>query len=219
VLAIPVSLTAQQVVFSTDVAANRFGPVIPITDTDFTSLAPPLLAYDGLRNEAILGHDTPSEFILPPMIAVVNLTTGSFTKFVGLGLGEINGIAVDSEDRIVATDTSFDANVQFYNLAKKTHLTVPLPGGGDASPFTGTSITYDSVNKFFLVAQKFSATGSGSSIVVYDTEGNFEESLDGFDFTGTGNVFPVHIAINPNTRSGFVDGPDEQDHNIQSFTY
>jgi hypothetical protein len=54
---------------------------------------------------------------------------------------------------------------------------------------------------------------------VYDTQGNFVESVDGLSFYGTGNVFPVHIALNPGQRSGFVDGPDLTVTDNQSFTY
>jgi hypothetical protein len=33
------------------------------------------------------------------------------------------------------------------------------------------------------------------------------------------DMFPVQIAINPKTRTGFVDGPDTDDTDIQSFSY
>lgn len=220
VLAVPTTLDGQQVVFSTDVGANTFGPLLPVLDADFNFEAPPVLAYDGLRNQAILGHNTNSQFLVPPKIGVMDLTTGSFRKFTGLGIGVIDGIAIDSKDRIICTDTSFDGGVQFYNLAKNTRVSHILPGVTQTDDSSrGQRIEYDPVNKLFLIAQQFSSTGTGSSIVVYDTEGNFVESVNGLNFTGTANVFSVHLAINPSQRTGFVDGPDSEVRTIQSFTY
>jgi hypothetical protein len=150
----------------------------------------------------------------------MDLATGKFSKFTGLGLGVINGIAVDPQDGIACTTTSFDASVQFYTLATKKGVSVRLPNADENSLFAGQHIVYDSVNKLFLVAQPFSSSASsGSSIQVYDTKGNFVESVDGLSFFGTGNVIPVHIAINPNKRTGFVDGPNTDDTEIQSFSY
>lgn len=220
VYAVDVSNKQQPIVFATDVRANKFGPLIPVLDIDFDFGGPPVLAYDGLRNQAILGHDTNSQFIVPPKVGIVDLTTGTFTKFNGLGLGVIDGVAVDSDDHVICTDTSFDGAVQFYNLAKRTQVSHIMPGVTETDDSSrGAHIEYDAVNKLFLVAQPFSATGSGSSIVVYDIDGNFVESVDGLNFNSTGNVFPVHIALNPSKRSGFVDGPDPEVRNIQSFTY
>jgi len=172
-----------------------------------------------VQNQVVLGHQKNSQFIVPPMVATMNLKTGEFNKFTGKGLGVINGVAVDPQDGIACTTTSFDASVQFYTLATKTGINVRLPNAGENSLFAGQHIAYDPINKLFLVAQPFSSTGSGSSIQVYDTAGNFVESVDGLSFSGTGNVFPVHIAINPLQRTGFVDGPALDDTEIQSFSY
>ena len=76
----------------------------------------------------------------------------------------------------------------------------PLPGAGSQAQ-SGTDVEYDPVNKLFLVGQPFTSTGaSGSSIQVFDTKGNFVESINGLSLP----VSPTPIAINPNTRSGFV---------------
>ncbi len=221
VYALSTSLTAPPVVFSSNVRRNTFGPVIPITDPVFTTEAPPVIAYDNVRNRAILGHDFPSPFILPPRIAFVDLTTGAFAKRTGLGLGVINGIAVDTEDNILCTDTSFDSGVQFYDLNRGTSINVLLPGATqDTSTASGADIAFDPINKLFLVAQTF-ANGSltdGSAIQVYDTAGNLIETIEGLNFQGGFNVFPVRIALNPARRSGFVNGPDLTK-SLQSFTY
>ena len=219
--ALSVDTNVSPVVFSSNLADNTFGPLIDVTDPDFTQEAPPVIAFDPVRNQAILGHDKPSPFILPPVIGFVDLATGSFVKRTGLGLGVINGIAVDSEDGILCTDTSFDSAVQFYNLSDFTGISVFLPGHDPQnSTASGGDIEFDPINNLFLVAQAFSngQLDNGSSIHVYDLEGNLVESIDGLNFKGGDNVFPVHITLNPNRRIGFVNGPDLTT-SIQSFNY
>src|SRR5436190_10521120 len=221
VYALSVSTNVSPVVFSSNLADNTFGPLIDITDPDFTQEAPPVIAFDPLGNQAILGHDKPSPFILPPIIGFVDLTTGSFVKRTGLGLGVINGIAVDSEDGVLCTDTSFDSAVQFHNLSDFTGISVFLPGHDPQnSTASGGDIEFDPINKLFLVAQAFSngQLDHGSSIHVYDLMGNLVESIDGLNFQGGDNVFPVHITLNPSHRIGFVNGPDLTTA-IQSFSY
>ncbi len=219
VYAVDTSTNRRPVVFSSNVAANTFGKTFAVLDTDFNFEQPPVIAYDNVKNRVVLGHQKNSQFIVPPIVGTMDLATGKFSKFTGLGLGVINGIAVDPQDGIACTTTSFDASVQFYTLATKKGVSHRLPNADENSLFAGQHIVYDSVNKLFLVAQPFSSTGSGSSIQVYDTKGNFVESVDGLSFFGEGNVFPVHIAINPNKRTGFVDGPNTDDLEIQSFSY
>jgi hypothetical protein len=221
VYALSVDLNVNPVVFSSNLADNTFGPVIDITDPDFTQEAPPVIAFDPVGNQAILGHDKPSPFILPPVIGFVDLSSGSFVKQTGLGLGVINGIAVDSEDGILCTDTSFDSAVQFYTLDDFTGISVFLPGHNpQTSTASGGDIEFDPVNKLFLVAQPFSDghLNNGSSIHVFDLAGNLVESIDGLNFQGGDNVFPIHISLNPNRRIGFVNGPDLTTA-IQSFSY
>ena len=221
VYALSVDTNVNPVVFTSNLADNTFGPLIEITDPDFTQEAPPVIAFDPIGNQAILGHDKPSPFILPPLIGFVDLATGSFVKQTGLGLGVINGIAVDSEDGILCTDTSFDSAVQFYTLSDFTGISVFLPGHDpQTSTASGGDIEFDPINKLFLVAQAFSdgQLNNGSSIHVFDLTGNLVESIDGLNFQGGDNVFPIHISLNPNHRIGFVNGPDLTT-SIQSFSY
>jgi hypothetical protein len=219
VLARDLSTASVPFLFSSDVAANTFGPVIQIVDKDFNFEEDPVVAFDSKTNQAILGHHTLSQFIVPPKIRMVDLTTSVGHEFIGKGLGLINGIAVDSADGVLCTTTSFVPEVQFYNLSTETGSSQSLPGATD-SLARGQAVEYDSVNKLFLVAQPFTSTGTtGSSIQVYDTKGNFVESINGLSFNGTGNVFPVHMALNPSLRMGYVDGPNTNGTEIQSFTY
>lgn len=206
-------------VFSSNVGANTFGPVVSITDPDFVSGGEPPMAYDDLNNQAILGHATLGNPFIPGKMATVDLATGTFTKFSGVGLGDVNGIAVDPTSGTACTTTEIDFSVEFYDLATKTGFSQPLPGALNQF-FSGADVQFDPVNKLFLVAQPNSSTASsGSSIHVYDALGNLVESIDGLSFSNASNVVPAHIALNPGKRIGFVDGPDPGVTQIQSFSY
>jgi len=206
-------------VFTSNVAANTFGPVIEVTDPDFTSGANPGFAYDSVRKRAVLGHSTLGNPFIAGKIATVDLTTGAFTKFTGVGLGDVNGLAVDSSTGTACTTTEIDFSVEFYNLATQTGFAQPLPGATNQF-FSGADVEFDPVNHLFLVAQPNSSTASsGSSIHVYDVSGNLIESINGLNFSNAFNVVPAHIALNPGKRIGFVDGPDIAAGQIQSFAY
>jgi hypothetical protein len=203
-------------VFSSNVAANTFGPITKITDSNNFGSVPPPIAYDSHTNQAILGGG-PGCFGCLPVIGLVDLTKGKFTEFIGIGFGFINGIAVDSQDGIFCTTTEDDAGVEFYNLARKTGFTEQLPGSGGNQFNSGADVEFDPIHKLFLVAQPNSSSGNGSTIYVYDTGGNLQETLNGFNFSNAFNVIPVHIALRPSNRSGYVDGPGNGE--LQSFTY
>jgi len=223
VYALSVSTNVNPVVFTSNISDNTFGQAFEITDFNFITEAPPVIAFDPPRNQVILGHDKPSPFIEPPLVGFLDLATGAFEVETGLGLGVINGVAVDSEDGILCTDTSFDSAVQFYDLSDFTGsgISVLLPGADpQTSTASGGDIEFDPINKLFLVAQAFSdgKLNNGSSIQVYDLVGNLVESIDGLLFQGGDNVFPIHITLNPSRRMGFVNGPDLTTA-IQSFNY
>jgi hypothetical protein len=206
-------------VFGTNVAANTFGPVVKITDSyDFGSVPPPM-AFDTKTNQALLGGG-PGCFDCFPVIGVVDLVKGTFSTFEGIGFGFVNGAAVDPDDGILCTDTEDDATVEFYDLATQKGFTVILPGSQGQQIYSGADIEYDPIHKVFLVAQPVSSSSpTGSTIYVYDTEGNVLETLNGFNFSNTFNVIAMHIALHPNLRAGYVDGPDQNVTEIQSFTY
>jgi hypothetical protein len=203
-------------VFSSNVAANTFGPITKITDSNNFGSVPPPIAYDSHTNQAIMGGG-PGCFGCLPVIGLVDLIKARFTEFTGVGFGFINGIAVDSQDGIFCTTTEDDADVEFYNLAQKTGFTVQLPGSGGNQFNSGADVEFDPLHKLFLIAQPNSSSGSGSTIYVYDTKRNLRETLNGFNFSNAFNVIPVHIAVSPSNRSGYVDGPSTGE--LQSFTY
>jgi hypothetical protein len=192
-------------VFSSNIAANTFGPVIEGTDPDFTSGANPGFAYDSATNQAVLGHATLGNPFVPGKIATVDLTTGTFTKFTGVGRGDVNGLAVDPATGTACTTTEIDFSVEFYNLATQTGFAQPLPGATQQF-LSDADVEFDPVNNLFLVAQPNSTTApSGSSIHVYDVSGNLIESINGLNFSNAFNVVPAHTALDPGRRIGFVD--------------
>jgi WD40 repeat protein len=212
-------------VFGSNVGANTFGPIVNLTDQLFGSGYSPVMAYDTVTNEAVIATSTGAVGGPAPQIALANLTTGDVTQFTGipeppLGPGSVNGIAVDSEDGIAVTATELNGNITFYDLAKKTGFLVALPDAGQLT--SGTDVEFDPVNKLFFVAQEVSGTAPGSSIQVYDTKGNFVESLNGFNFSDDSSVIGTYIALNPGNRTGYINsaGPQgTQGGTLQSFTY
>jgi len=207
-------------VFTSNVAANTFGPVISIHDsTNFGSGVVPPMAYNPQTNQAILGGGT-GAFGRSPVIALVDLTAGTVTEFTGAGFGFVNSIAVDPADNIACTTTEDDASVEFYDLATQTVTAiVVLPNSGEQQFFSGADVEYDALHKLFFVAQPNSSSSSGSSIYLYDTKGNLRETLNGFSFSNTFNVIAAHIALHPSTRTGFIDGPSANVNEIQGFSY
>ncbi|HXJ96925.1 MAG TPA: hypothetical protein VMT20_29145 [Terriglobia bacterium] len=204
-------------VFSSNVAANTFGPVVKITDSLNFGSVPPPIGYDSTTNQAVLGGGDGC-FGCRPVIGLVDLTQGTFSEFTGIGYGFVNGLAVDSADGIFCTTTEDDANVEFYDLSTQSGFTVVLPGSGEQQIFSGADVEYDPTHKLFLIAQPVSSSApTGSTIYVYDTNGNLKETLNGFAFSNAFNVVGVHIALHPSMRSGYVDGPATGE--IQSFTY
>lgn len=207
------------VVFSSNVAANTFGPVINITDENFTSGGNPPIAYNPTTNQAVLGHAKLGNPFVPGFMATADLTTGTFNAFVGVGLGDVNGLAVDPVTNTACTTTEIDFSVEFYDLTNQTGFAQPLPNAQNQF-FSGADVQFDPVNRLFLVAQEHSSTAaSGSSVHVYDVAGNLIESINGLNFSNAFNVIAAHIALNPAMRLAFIDGPDVGAGQIQSFTY
>jgi hypothetical protein len=206
-------------VFSSNVAANTFGPVIKITDSfNFGSIVPPV-AYNPVTNQAVLGGGNGC-FGCAPVIGLVDLAQGTFTEFTGIGFGFVNGIAVDPDDNIACTTTEDDATLEFYDLNTQTGFTVVLPGSAGQQFFSGADVEYDPIHKLFLIAQPNSSSApSGSTIYVYDINGVLQKVINGFSFSNAFNVVPAHIALHPSLRIGFVDGPSSNVNEIQGFSY
>ncbi|MBZ5571301.1 MAG: hypothetical protein LAO09_05415 [Acidobacteriia bacterium] len=203
----------QSVVFSSNVAANTFGPRITLDDPIFDFNFSPVMAYDSATNQAILGsgNGCPN---CSPVIGIVDLTTGEQTEFTGLGFGLINGIAVDPVKGIACTTTEIDFSVEFYDLATHTGIIVQLPGATSQAQ-RGQDVEFDPIHKVFLIGQEFSSTApSGSSIQIFDEQGNFLESVNGLSLPASSAL----IALHPSKRAGYVIVTPELTE-LQSFTY
>jgi len=203
---------AESSVLSTNVAANSFGPRVKLTDPIFDFENSPVMAFDSATSTAVVASSNACR-TCGTELALADLVHGAFTEFAGLGIGFVNGIAVDSADGIACTATEIDANVQFYNLATQTGFEVSMPNATSQEQ-SGADVEYDPVNKLFLIGQPVSSTGNGSSVQVFDTKGNFIESINDLQLP----VSPALLAINPNSRIGFVwEAP--RGTALQSFTY
>jgi hypothetical protein len=181
------------------------------------------VAQDTATNQAVLAASTGAVGGPPPINALVDLATGYITQWNGLnngpyGAGYVNGLAVDSGTGIACTTTELNAQVEFYDLARKTGIGVQLPGTGDADQYnSGAAVANDPVHKLFLVADPVFAPTGDSAIVVYNEHGKLIESITGFNFSNRFSVVPVRVAVNPMLRMGWVDGPDINE--IQQFFY
>ena len=211
-------------VLTSNIGSNTFEPPVTLTDPVFSFSNAPQVAYNSVTNQVVVASSDSAVGGPPPKLALIDPTTGTVSEFTGIPgpppfrQGSINGLAVDSEDGIACTTTEVDFRVEFYDLKAKTGFAVILPGANGQLQ-SGSDVEYDLVNKLFFVAQSVSSTGQGSSIQVYDSKGNFVESLNGFNFSNASNVVFTHIALNPSNRTGYVDGPDSRVRELQSFTY
>jgi hypothetical protein len=199
--------------FTSNVGANTFGPEIQMQNPVFDWNNSPKIAHDPKHGQVVLGSSFGC-FGCTIGLGFVDLATGEQSVTPALGKGMVNGIALDPNTRIVCTTSEGDFSVEFYDLKQNTRKIVVLPGATSQAQ-SGGAVAVDPVHRLFLVGQEFSSTAaSGSSIHVFDEEGNLVESLDGFDLPAS----PANMALKPSKRSGFVIvTPDLT--SLQSFTY
>ncbi|MGD0179146.1 MAG: hypothetical protein ABSC15_04965 [Terriglobales bacterium] len=210
--------TMMEYVVGSNVAKNEFGPVVQIGSDRG------IIGLDTKTNRAVVTIET-SPFGISD-IDQIDLTTGKIESFPGIGSGQVMGIAVDSDDDVAVTTTFGDAGVEFYDLKNHSSFEVILPFIPENcdNACTGVDVEYDPIHKLFLVAQPISSqqqNSNFSTIYVYNRQGTLLETLNGFNFvTQRFDVFPVHMAIHPSERSGFVDVTNSIGVGaIQSFTY
>ena len=206
-------------VFSSNFAHNTFGPLIVLTDGSFQTGLVPKLAYNDRTHEALLGIQSLGNPFIAPTFALVDLATTETTVFSGVGEGDVNGLAIDPGTSIACATTEIDFSVQFYDLRTLGGFSQFLPGATNQF-YSGADVAVDELHHLFLVAQPNSSTAPGtSSIHVYDESGNLFESINGLHFSNASNVVPMHIALHPSMRYGYVDGPDPGVTQIQGFRY
>jgi hypothetical protein len=217
--------TGDTLVFSSNVANNTFGPQIslaPIQDVD--EFFQPQIALDSATNQAVLADSEGCpETGCVMSIGLANLSSGEVSKFTdNLGLGTVNGLAVDPATGIACTTTLSDEGVEFYNLAEQTGFEVTIPNSFATPLDAGLSVAFDAVHSLFLVSQ-WSSNGGNTDfpeprIYVYDEQGNVQETIK----IGRIPISPVPIALNPSNRVGFVMAIFEGSAaftRVQSFLY
>ena len=200
-------------IISTNVAANTFGQPITLADSIFDWNNSPRMAYDSKTNQAVLGSSNGC-FGCSTEIGLVDLNTGEVTEFPGLGAGFVNGIAVDSDAGIACTTTEDDFSIEIYDLKSQSGFIVPLHGATNQAQ-SGGDVEFDPIHKLFLIGQEFSSVApSGSSIQVYDEQGNFVEAVNGLSLPAS----PAYMALHPTNRTGYVIVTPALS-SLQSFTY
>jgi hypothetical protein len=198
--------------YTTNAVANTFGPVIKIRDTLLAFNNSPVMAFNGAANQAIVGSskgcpDCGSELFS------VDLTDGTTKHLATIGIGFINGIAVDEADGIVCTTSEIDFSVEFYNIATHHVLHETIQGATNQAN-SGTAVGYDPVAQLFFLGQPFSSTGPNSSVQIYDKDGNFLKSVNNLHLPTS----PARIAVSPGLRMGFVQSSSNGSQ-LQTFTY
>ncbi len=209
--------------FVSNIAANTFSNVIHLDPNLFGGADGPRLGQYTAGNEAVIALSPDAGRVggIPPVNELIDLQTGKLTQFEGynqgtFGAGSVNGMAVDPNTGVEATTTELNAQVEFYDVTKKTGIAaVQLPCTGNTSQGnSGAGVTVDPVNKLFLVTDPFYCNGSqGSALVIYDEKGNLVETITGFTFA----IAEPPVAINPSKRMGWAFGP--QFSQLQQFFY
>jgi len=187
-------------VFSTDVPANTFGEVFPLSDPIFGFNTSPVLSVDSVANQAIVAASNGGIFD-SPQIAKVDLATGETGQWTGWGFGTVNGLAVDSAHHLGFTATEIDFSMVVFDITNQFNILVqPLQGATNQSQ-AGGAVAFDPIHGLVLIGQEFSSIApSGSSIHVYDTHGNFIKGINGLSLPAS----PAYMALNPSKRIGFV---------------
>lgn len=207
-----------------DVAHNTISNVIHLDPNLFGGANGPMLGQFVRANEAVIALSPDAGAVgapgAAPLNIVFNLATGAKTQFKGFnngfyGSGYVNGLAVDPNTGVAATTTELNAQVEFYDIAKRKGIVAAqLPCTSDTSQsFSAAGVAADPVHKLFLVSAPFYACGSGSALIVYDEAGKLVETITGFTFA----LAEPAAVLNPSKRMGWTFGPKFSQ--LQQFFY
>ncbi|MFY9742332.1 MAG: hypothetical protein WAK21_10025 [Candidatus Sulfotelmatobacter sp.] len=217
--------TGQTFVFSSNVANNTFGPQISLASIqDVDEFFQPQIALDSATNQAVLA-DSPGcpEPGCVTSLALVNLLSGEISKFTqNLGLGVVDGLAVDPATGTAVTTTSADGGVEFYNLANQSGFEIIIPNFDGIATDSGLSVAFDPVHSLFLISQWSSNGGNTNDpqprVYVYDEQGTVLETIDVQRIP----ISPVPMVLNASKRVGFIMEIGEGQSAftvLQSFSY
>ena len=192
--------------YSSNVAANTFGPLVSYNDPNIGCC--PGFAYDTKLNVAILAGSNGSP-TTAPILATINLASGAVHEITGLGVGTVNGLAIDplTDNAVLTTQGGpiVPPFVEFYNVRTQSMSAQKLPGSD-----IGGDVEFDALHRLFIVA---ASDGVNNSILEYDTSGNLKQVITG----GSLNSLLTCCQLNPNSRTGFGLGADLE--TLQSFSY
>jgi hypothetical protein len=199
--------------FSSNVSMNTFGPLITLSDPNFAPNNVTVMAFDRAKNQALVGasNGCPN---CHPRLGFVDLATGAMTSIVADGFGYQNGLAIDPTTRIACSSTEIDFSIEFLNVDTHAGSIIHIPGATSQAQ-SGQDVELDPIHHLFLVGQEFSSSASsGSSIQVFDEQGNYVEAVNGLSLPAS----PALLALNSAQRFGFViAAPDLT--TLQSFNY
>jgi hypothetical protein len=199
---------------------NNTSALYPINPTGAISPSYWGIAENTNTNTAVLPYlDFAGNIFGPPTIVLANLSNGNLTEFTGQGSFFPFGVAVDSVSNKAAVPTLGDNGFTIYDLGNQTGTEVILPqcprSLGDCND-PGLYPAADPLHSEFLVEQTGSPdlaanNNSLSEVLVYDENGNLLKAVERFSLWGT--FVPVqdnNLQLNPNTRSGYLIGPGQQ---------
>jgi hypothetical protein len=208
-----------------DVATNTFSNVVHLDSNLFGGANGPQLGQYAAANKAVfaLSPDAGTVGGQAPLNVLIDMKTGRSSQFSGYNngyyhAGFVNGLAVDPNTGIAATDTELNAQVEFYDLTKKAGIGfAQLPCSTDVSQIlSGSGIAVDPIHKLFLVTETYYCNGGrGSAVTVYDESGGQREVITGFNFA-LGEPPP---ALNPSKRMGWAFGGPKGVTQLQQFFY
>lgn len=209
----------------TDVAHNVVNNVIHLDPNLFGGANGPQLGQFVAAGKAVIALSPDAGAVghpgAAPINVVVDLSTGLQTRFTGFnngffGSGYVNGLAVDPNTGVAATTTELNAQVEFYDVAKKTGIAAAqLPCTSSTSQLnSGAGVAVDPVHKLFLVAEaSYACSPGGSALVIYDETGKLVETITGFSFA----IAEPAAVVNPVKRMGWTFGPKFSQ--LQQFFY
>ena len=132
-------------------------------------------------NRAVLGHGDVTHPFIPGKIATVDLTTGAFVKWTGLGLGDVNGIAVDPETGTACTTTENPFQRGILQPRYSRGSVQPLPGAFNQLLST-VLFGEQALSLWHSPSQARRGVSGAAFMFMTDVTGNLIESIDGLTF-------------------------------------
>jgi hypothetical protein len=209
-------------VFTSDLSANTFSQAFDISAPIATFGFPIIggMAHDGTLNTALVAFSDAagSDSCAAPTIVNVDLAGGATTTFAGVGAGSSNGVAIDAQSHKAGVLTSCDGGLGIYDLKSGTGTEAMLPAFG----YTSLSPVADEKHGLFLAMQfvgpDFVTNNNAlSQLDVLDEQGNLVKTVEAFNTSGFYWIGTHYLQVNPNRRTLYFPGPNQQE--LEPFSY